>query len=450
MPHMTIQSDLRRFGLFDARVPRFTSYPPATRFDSTVRPATYEHWLQAIPDGAAISLYVHIPFCRRLCWFCACRTQGTSSGAPLPGYVETLLAEARLIRDRLPRAIRLARLHLGGGTPTILPPELLTSLMDGLDQTFGLGALDEFSVEIDPTDCDRARLAVLAAHGMSRASLGVQDFDPQVQAAIGRKQSLEVTRQTIADLRDLGVAAINLDLLYGLPFQTLGSLSRTLDEVIGTRPGRLALYGYAHVPWASKRQVMIPTEALPSPEQRLALSDHAQSRLIDAGYRRIGIDHFALPHDGLAIAARQRRLARSFQGYTDDRTACLIGLGASSISRLPSGYAQNEASTGRYQQQLLQGQLPIARGVSLSATDRLVGHLVESLMCYHAIDLSQLEAGQDRAAAILGRVAQDFPGCVDFEGTRFAIRDWALPLTRIIAAAIGPDALSGKSFSIAV
>ncbi len=447
---MSIRSKLRRHGLFDARVPRFTSYPPATRFTAAVGPADYAAWLGQVPSKQAISLYVHVPFCRRLCWFCACRTQGTKTGTALGGYVASLLAEAALIRRQLPNEIRITRLHLGGGTPTILPPELMDRLLGGLDRVFDLGALDEFSVEIDPTECDRERLGMLAQYGLNRASIGIQDFEPRVQVAIGRAQSLMVTTEAIDTLRDLGIHAINLDLLYGLPYQRRDTLSRTLDHVQTLDPSRLALYGYAHVPWVSKRQVMIPTDALPSPEERLDLTELAQHWLLGAGFRQIGIDHFARPDDSLAIAFNERRLARNFQGYTDDRAPMLIGLGASSISRHPAGYAQNEPSTGRYQAQVARGELPIARGTALTETDLLVGHMVESLMCYHDLRIDEFGAAAGEAAMRAAQLVREFGDCVEFDGRLLRVKHWAWPLTRIMAASLGSTTEPGQRFSAAV
>ncbi|MFV0301702.1 MAG: oxygen-independent coproporphyrinogen III oxidase [Paracoccus sp. (in: a-proteobacteria)] len=447
---MSNRSNLRRHGLFDARVPRFTSYPPATRFDAAVGAGDYAGWLEQVGSEADISLYVHVPFCRRLCWFCACRTQGTRTGAPLAGYVASVLAEAAIIRRHLPSGIRVSRLHLGGGTPTILPPALIHQLLEGLDRVLGLGRLEEFSVEIDPTECDLPRLETLAGYGLSRASIGIQDFEPRVQEAIGRAQSLRITTEVIDSLRGLGIGSINLDLLYGLPHQTLDSLSRTLDHVLAIDPDRLALYGYAHVPWMSKRQVMIPADALPSPEARLDLTERAQRRLLGAGFRQIGIDHFARPGDALAIAATERRLARSFQGYTDDRAPVLIGLGASSISHHPAGYAQNEPSTGPYQARVAAGHLPIARGTVLSEADRIVGRMVESLMCHHDIRLDELGPLTGEAKARIVQLAQDFDDCIDFDGAVLRVRPWAWPLTRIMAAALGSAGEPGQRFSAAV
>ena len=447
---MTHRDLLRRHGLFDAKVPRFTSYPPANRFSPEVGGADRTRWLSDTPDRSDISLYAHIPFCRRLCWFCACRTQGTKTDAPLARYVASLLDEAEAVRAILPVRIRTRRLHLGGGTPTILPAALMDRLLTGLAVRFGSADLDEFSVEIDPTEIDAERVAVLAAHGLNRASLGVQDFDPKVQEAIGRLQSVDDTRATAQMLANLGVTALNIDLLYGLPFQTRESLSRTLDDVVSLNPTRLALYGYAHVPWMSKRQQLIPSDALPGPEARFDLFQDARARLLLEGFVEIGIDHFARPGDSLAVARDEGRLARSFQGYTDDRVDRLIGLGASAISRFPEGYVQNHSATAKYQSEIAAGRSSSARGVRLTEADRAKGDIIEALMCYHAVSLDRLSDPVPEAADWLRDLAENAGDAVDFDGRRLSIRPWAHPLVRIFAARLGRTAAGAQTYSAAI
>lgn len=426
-------SDLSRFGLFDAKVPRFTSYPPANWFIDSVDGECARGWQSSAPKDAEISLYVHIPFCRRLCWFCACRTQGTRNDAPLSPYVDRVLAEARAVRAQFVNGVKPRRLHLGGGTPTILSAALLDTLLSGLNRIWGLDDLEEFSVEVDPTDVGPARLDVLKAYGLSRASLGIQDFDPQVQAAIGRTQSRALTQEVVDDLRARGIEALNFDLLYGLPFQTARTLASTLDAALAIRPSRIALFGYAHVPWISKRQVLIPSDALPDPETRLALFDQARRTLLGQGYVQIGIDHFALPHDTLAQAYFDRALKRSFQGYTDDRAPYLIGLGASAISTYPQGFAQNIPVTGQYADRIDSGLPATWRGYALSAADRRKANLVEQLMCYHAADLNAAQRADSALVADVERVAARFAGALTWNGHRMVIDRWAHPLVRLIA-----------------
>ncbi len=426
-------SDLSRLGLFDAKVPRFTSYPPANWFSDSVDASCTRTWHSDASKNAEISLYVHIPFCRRLCWFCACRTQGTRNDAPLAPYVDRVLAEARDVRAQFVNGVQPHRLHLGGGTPTILSADLLDTLLSGLADIWGLENLQEFSVEVDPTDVGPARLDMLASHGLSRASLGIQDFDPQVQDAIGRVQSRELTQKVVDQLRDRGIEALNFDLLYGLPFQTARTLDATLEAALDMQPSRIALFGYAHVPWMSKRQVLIPSDALPDPKTRLALFDQARRRLLGRGYIQIGIDHFALPHDPLAQAYYAKTLKRSFQGYTDDTSPYLIGLGASAISTYPDGFAQNIPVTGQYANKIDAGEAATWRGYTLDARDHRKANLVEQLMCYHSADLSAAQRADAELMADIDRVADHFDGAVNWDGQSLSINRWAHPLVRLIA-----------------
>ncbi|MEO0937777.1 MAG: oxygen-independent coproporphyrinogen III oxidase [Pseudomonadota bacterium] len=431
--------DFAALGLFDARVPRYTSYPPATKFADSVGADEMAGWLSAIDPGAQISLYVHVPFCRRLCWFCACRTQGTATAKPLRAYLDTLKAEIALVRARLPEGITLSRLHWGGGTPTLLPAEMITELASALADAFPFAEGYDFSVEIDPCEIDAARMDALAAAGMTRVSVGVQDFDPQVQATIGRIQSFDETAAAIRMARDAGVHSVNTDLLFGLPHQDHATMTATLHHLMALAPDRIALYGYAHVPWMARRQNLIPTEALPSPEGRLALFELAETLLVADGFEPIGIDHFALPSDSMAKAAKAGTLRRNFQGYTDDPAAALIGLGASAISQLPQGYAQNDPSTAGYTAAVRDGVLATARGHVLSDDDRLRGRLIERLMCDFA---AKAESPAERAA--LQEAALAFPDAVEFDGAKLVIHDEAHPLARLLAHHIDAYATTGR------
>ena len=376
--------------LLEARVPRYTSYPPANRFGPGVGAATAARWLSAVPPGAAVSLYIHVPFCRRLCFFCACRTQGTRSDAPIDRYLDHLEREMARVAALLPEGVRVARLHLGGGTPTILSPDRIDRMADALVARFSFASDTEVSVEIDPCDCDTARLDALLRMGLSRVSVGVQDFDPRVQATIGRVQSVEATAALVHEVRARGVASVNFDLVYGLPHQTEASLDATLDTVLDLAPERLALFGYAHVPWVAKRQRVIPEAALPDPDLRLRLAARARERLEGAGHVPIGIDHFARPGDPLAEAARSGRLRRNFQGYTTDDAETLIGLGPSAISSFPQGIAQNAAATGDWMGRIGDGDLATARGHVLSPLDRVAAEVIERLMCEARADLGAI------------------------------------------------------------
>lgn len=434
---MDTDSQLARLGLFDARVPRYTSYPTAPHFAQGFAPATFAHWVGQIAKGDRISLYLHVPFCRRLCWFCACRTQGTSTDSPVASYVEVLKAELRLLKARLAPDVRLSRLHWGGGTPTLLTPEMIRDLAAAVFAVAPLAEGAEFSVEIDPNELDDARLQALADMGMNRASIGVQDFDPEIQQMIGRLQSYEVTAWAASAIRAHGVESLNCDILYGLPDQTPEKIARSVTQLLTLQPDRVALYGYAHVPWVSRRQQMIPSENLPNAEDRLQLYEVARDLFLQAGYVEIGIDHFAKPSDGLAKAQAAGRLRRNFQGYTDDPAQVLIGLGASSISRFPQGFVQNEPATGAYTKAIRAGGFAVRKGHAFAGEDLLRARIIEALMCDFAVSGHELMHDFDLApqvfAQMVAPVLVKFGDMVRFEGNVLSIPPRARPLTRMIA-----------------
>lgn len=437
---MTGFEQLEKHGLFDARVPRYTSYPPANHF---VRGEGKRHqagWLRTVPEGSVVSVYIHIPFCKRLCYFCACRTQGTRTMRPVEAYLAVLIQELRAVRQFLPVNLKMARLHLGGGTPTILSAEAMRDLLTEVFATFEATEDIEFSVEIDPTEAAPALLETLANFGLNRASIGVQDFAPQVQDAIGRQQSFAQTEGVVAKLRALGVPNVNLDLLYGLPHQTRESFANTLDRVLSLAPDRLAIYGYAHVPWMSKRQVMIKEESLPDTRARFKLAEMAAELFTGAGYLPIGIDHFALPTDGLAQAAVAGRLRRNFQGYTDDTAPTLIGFGASAISRFAQGYVQNAPATSAYLERIAQGGMAGHNGYAMRQVDLLVARVIEELMCSFAFNEERLVAEFPDSRAVLHGIGvslmRKFADVFYIAQGGLQLREEAKPLVRIIASCV--------------
>lgn len=396
---MPTHESLRALGLFDARAPRYTSYPPANHFAPAVGPAVVADWIGAITPQTPVSLYLHIPYCRRLCWFCACRTQGTSTNRPLIPYLALLQRELAQVSALLHPDVRLGQIHLGGGTPTLLPPEMIDDLARTL-RAFRPWIDDmPFSVEIDPTEVDQPRIDALARAGMTRASIGVQDFDPVVQDAIGRAQTFDQTRDVVEMLRAAGVGSLNMDILYGLPHQTRTRMADMVQRVLSLSPDRVALYGYAHVPWMAKRQVMIPADTLPAPEARLDLFDTARRLFVWDGYREIGIDHYARPDDSLSVAADAGRLRRNFQGYTDDACPVLIGVGASAISRYPQGFAQNISASAKYATAIEAGGLAIERGHAMTPDDALRADMIEGLMCRFDLDCAALALAHGRTEA---------------------------------------------------
>ncbi|WP_138469468.1 oxygen-independent coproporphyrinogen III oxidase [Poseidonocella sp. HB161398] len=451
---MGLMTQLSRLGLFDARVPRYTSYPTAPQFSNNVDAGLNRRWISAIAPGSEISLYVHVPFCRHLCWFCACRTQGTQKLDTVRAYLDTLLTEIRQLQSHLPQGVTLSRLHWGGGTPTMLDAGMITALAAEIARVAPFAPGAEFSVEIDPNEIDEERLDALAAAGMNRASIGVQDFDPEIQKTIGRIQSYEVTERAVRMLRAAGVKSLNADILFGLPDQSPQRIAESVQKLLSLAPDRVALYGYAHVPWMARRQSMIPSELLPTPEERLKLFEAARRLFLWDGYEEIGIDHFARPSDSMAVALREGRLRRNFQGYTEDPTEVLIGLGASSISRFPQGYAQNAASTSDYTALVRAGRTPTMRGHAFTAEDKVRARIIELLMCNFAFELGQVlvEDGPsaEEVRGWMAQAAAQFDGFARLEDDRFAITREGRPLARMVARAFDAYEMSKTGHSTAV
>lgn len=442
-PHVALSDRL------SAQVPRYTSYPTAPHFHPGVATDTYREWLKALPGGG-VSLYLHIPYCDRLCWFCACNTRQTRQYGPVSRYLAALHKEIEAVAALLDPSIGVRSVHFGGGSPTMLAPADIVALDRRLRGAFNYEPDAEISVEIEPNDMDEARFDALAAIGMTRVSLGVQDFDPKVQAAINREQSFELTRSAVEGARSRGARSVNLDLVYGLPHQTVASVESTIGQALQLKPDRIALFGYAHVPWFKKHQTMIDEAWLPDPRQRFAQSTRAGEVIIDGGYDAIGLDHFALPGDSLAVAMRSGRMHRNFQGYTDDDGEVLIGLGSSSIGRLPQGYIQNNPATGEYERQVGESGLAVSRGYAFSEEDLARGWVIERLMCDFAFSPAELvQRFPAHAPGILAdarRLAADDRGAVFAEERdRFVVTPEGRPLVRTVAAGFDTFLRTGKA-----
>ena len=374
----------------DERLPRYTSYPTAPHFSPAVGPDTYAAWLAAIASDAVGSLYVHVPFCRRMCWYCGCNTTVTLRDEPVHAYLEALTEEIALVETHLPRRLAVTHVHFGGGTPTIVAPREFLDLTRRLRSAFDVLSEAEIAVEIDPRTLTADMAIALGEAGVTRASLGVQTFDPAVQAAINREQSYAETALAVDRLRAAGITGVNIDLIYGLPHQTVASCIDTARVCLALRPDRFSVFGYAHVPALKRHQRKIDGAALPAGLARYAQADAIATRLEAAGYQRIGLDHFALPEDPMARAAEAGDLHRNFQGYTTDGADLLIGLGASAIGRLPHGYVQNAAVTRDYLRAIATGHLATAKGLVLSDDDRLRAALIERLMCDFRVDVADI------------------------------------------------------------
>lgn len=441
---------------YAAPVPRYTSYPTAPHFHQGVDAKTHAGWIAALPAGAKLSLYIHIPYCDRLCWFCGCTTKQTNRYAPVATFLESLYKEIDMVAGLLAGRGVVTALHFGGGSPTLLTPEDMRKVNALLREKFFFASDAEISVEMDPNDMDAARYDALAQIGLTRASLGVQDFDLKVQEAINRLQSFEQTRDVVDAMRARGVYSVNLDVLYGLPHQTEATIEKTIADVLSLDPDRVALFGYAHVPWMKKHQRMIDEAALPNIYQRHAQQKLAAAMLVEAGYQPIGIDHFAKPGDSLAIAARQGTLRRNFQGYTTDNAEALIGLGASSISQFPQGYVQNSPASGDYERRIGEGALATVKGIALSEEDRLRGAVIEKIMCQFGFSADALAAefGEGARAVIADAerlVASEPHGFFSHDKDRYFIPEAGQGFARTIAAHFDTYLATGKArHSVAV
>lgn len=374
---MSNDADKALIEKYSAPVPRYTSYPTAPQFSPGVTRETYSTWLRQLELDTDLSLYLHIPYCEELCWYCGCNTKATRQYEPIQTYLRSLINEISFVTAHLPPTQIVKHIHWGGGSPNILKPTDILRLANALKAYFSIGEDLEFAVEIDPRHHTEAQAEAFARAGVTRLSLGVQDFDQRVQIAINRLQSFAKTQQAIRDFRTQGVQSINIDLVYGLPYQTVDSAERTIDQVIELLPDRIALFGYAHLPSRIKHQRLIPDDALPPPMVRYEQSQRLADHLTSAGYERIGLDHFALPSDTLA----QGRTRRNFQGYTSDGASALIGLGASAIGQLPTGYVQNVVATNAYIRDVRDYGLATQRGHALDADDRVRAFVIERLMC---------------------------------------------------------------------
>ncbi len=383
---------LERYG---GRGPRYTSYPTALQFSEDVSAGDYRrNALASNVPAAPLSLYVHIPFCRSLCYYCACNKVVTHNQTRVARYLDCLEREIHMQGELFSRDRKVEQVHFGGGTPTYLDASQLDKLMTDLRNAFSFDDSDEreFSIEIDPRTVDSTRIGELSDLGFNRLSLGIQDFDPIVQNAVNRIQPTADVLQLLIDARRSGFESISFDLIYGLPHQTVESFDRTLDLVIGMQPDRLAVYNYAHLPQRFKGQRMIDETALPEAASKLEILHRTIDRLGDAGYVYIGMDHFALPDDALVRARRDGGLQRNFQGYSTHGECDLIGLGASAISSIGDVYAQNAVTTIFYEALIEDGQLPIHKGIVVDSDDRLRAAVIQTLMCHDRLSFDTYEA----------------------------------------------------------
>jgi oxygen-independent coproporphyrinogen-3 oxidase len=424
------------------RVPRYTSYPTAPNFSAAIDHEEYRSWLRQLPTDVPVSLYLHIPFCREMCWYCGCHTTVSRRRAPVSLYVATLAREVRLVASELGSRVRTGHVHWGGGSPTLLTPDDVRLIHGALEDCFSLDPLTENAVEVDPRTLTAELASAFVCAGVNRASVGVQSFDATVQAAINRVQSFEATAAAVRLLRERAIPAINFDLIYGLPFQTVQSCRHTVEQALRLQPDRLAVFGYAHVPSFKPHQRKIDEAALPGAAERCEQAQAIADALTAAGYRQIGLDHFALPGDSLSAAAENGTLHRNFQGYTTDLCKTLIGFGASAIGRLPPGFVQNATRIPDYERRVAGGELAMIRGCRIGEEDERRCAIIEQLMCNYRASVGGVDAQLSGLEA---------DGLIRRSGDLIELVDEARPLVRTVAAAFDsylPD--SAATHAVAV
>ncbi len=429
---------------YSAPVPRYTSYPTAPHFSGTVDADVFRRWLGELKAGSKLSLYAHIPFCHALCWYCGCSTKATSRAEPTKGYLPALLKEIEHVSGLVTRNHEVTHIHWGGGSPNILSEESITELAGAMRRHYNIGKSCDFAVEVDPRNLTEEQVDAFARSGVTRVSVGVQDFDPKVQEAINRFQPFEMTKRAIELFRAHGVKSVNMDLVYGLPHQTRQSIQRTMEQTLSLRPDRIAVFGYAHLPSRFRHQRLISDDALPGAVERYAQSQRLARILTGAGYVRVGLDHYAIPGDTLASG----NVARNFQGYTSDTAEALIGFGASAISKLPQGYAQNTVPTPDYQERIDRIGLATVRGLELTDDDRMRADVIERLMCDFTFSRSAVSGAYGAAAEPVLTEAEhlieaDHDGFIERTADGFVVRERGRPFIRTICACF--DAYLGES-----
>lgn len=444
--------DLELIQKYSVPGPRYTSYPPATQFTADLAAVDIDRSLadDNRPGTGPVSLYFHLPFCESRCWFCGCNTVITRRRDSAGEYLDDLAREVKLTAARMDLGRPVTQVHLGGGTPTFFPPDELRRLGALMREHFTFAPDCEFSVEIDPRRLSQDHVRALQEIGANRASLGVQDTNPRVQLAIHRIQPQAVNEQAFAWLRAAGFASINVDLIYGLPLQTPETFARTIDDVLQLGPDRLSVFSYAHVPWIKPAQKIFDDRAqLPGPEEKLAMFAVAHGKLTAAGFMDIGLDHFARPDDSLAVAQRAGTLHRNFQGYSTQAGASLYAFGISSISSTPDTYRQNHKSLPEWRAALDAGQLPVERGLRLTADDKRRRTIIMRLMCDRRLDFAALsgELGvdftRDFATEIAGLTDLVEDDLVALTPRGIAVTPVGVPLLRIIAMRFDPRYVAG-------
>lgn len=371
-------------------IPRYTSYPTAPHFENSINSKIYSSWLNNVKSIENLSLYIHIPFCNSLCYFCGCHTTATKKYEPVNRYVDFLIKEIHLIRSKINFIPKVSHIHFGGGTPSILKPKDLKLIMDTINKKFNVNNKCEIAMEVDPRFFKIDLIKVLKKYKFTRISIGVQDFSLIVQKNINRMQSFKSTKNLINALKHNGIKNINIDLMYGLPYQSIQSFLRTLNKVVSLKPDRISIFGYAHVPWMKKRQNLIKGDILRNKE-RLQLYNLTSDYLQKNKYVPIGIDHYARYNSSIIKKIEKKNLTRNFQGYSEDNSKVLLGFGSSSISSMPEGYVQNYSNVLEYFTSIKKNKIPIYRGYEFKNEDKIYGEIINNLMCYLNVNLNKIK-----------------------------------------------------------
>lgn len=437
----------------DARTARYTSYPSALHFDASVTGDDLAAKCEAIDLYAPISLYVHVPFCRQLCWYCGCAMRVEDYYSRALDYVDAMIAEIAMHASALKGRGRPASIHFGGGTPNYLRTEDVARILSAIEAQLGLTDSAHLAIELDPRILRQEDIGQFAALGFNRFSLGVQDFDPDVQSAINRLQGYDLVEACVSEIRAAGIDDLSFDILYGLPRQSLATFADTLDKVVALGPDRVSVFGYAHLPSAFPRQRMIEMRDLPDSAMRAEMAELSDMRLAEAGFRRVGFDHYAKPANALARAASSGRLKRNFQGFADDPTHTILGIGASAISFVDGLYAQNEKNVGAYGAAIRRGDSPVVRGLQRTRRENVVASAIGELLCGMSADVGDVlkaaaPAEARRICAALDRFEAD--GVIAWQGDRIRVAEDAFLLARAVAAALDPYAAPTGDLSLAV
>ncbi len=399
--------------------PRYTSYPPAPFFHTTLAGNDCARSLEALPLDEPVSLYLHIPFCRALCLYCGCNMAVTQRDARVEAYLETVKREASLVANIAGRR-RVSHLHFGGGTPNIMTARAMQDLFAHLNRVFDFNSVHEIAMELDPRAVTTEQITALASCGVTRVSLGIQDFNAEVQKVIQRIQPYDMVARVCDELRGGGINRINFDLIYGLPLQTPETVVKTAQQAVTLAPDRIALFSYAHVPQIKKQQQALEAFGIPDAAQRLEMEQAARDTLTGRKYQPVGMDHFAVPDDSMTRAWEEGTLRRNFQGYTDDAATTLIGLGASSISQTPDGFFQNERDERPYREAVDNDRFAVCRGFLTSAEDRVRAAIIERLMCYSTCDIEEICRKHDFDVNI---PASSYPALAAFEAAGMIRRE---------------------------